>query len=81
MSINSRLEVLVFISIILDSVNLCRFNLQNDHNIRIVAIPARKSSRLEVSKASIDFNGEYQCIVSNVAGSVMRSFMVELMQG
>ena len=58
---------------------LCHFYLQNDHNIRIVAIPARKSSRLEVSKASIDFNGEYQCIVSNVAGSVMHSFTIELM--
>ena len=60
---------------------LCHFYLQNDHNIRIVAIPARKSSRLEVSKASIDFNGEYQRIVSNVAGSVMHahSFTIELM--
>ena len=55
--------------------------LQNDHNIRIVAIPDRKSSRLKVSKASVDFDGEYQCIAVNVAGSVMHSFMIELTQG
>ena len=53
--------------------------LQDGRNLRIVAIPARKSSRLEVSNANIDFNGEYQCIVSNIAGSVRHSFMIELM--
>ena len=55
--------------------------LQDDHNLKIVAILARKSSRLEVSNANIDFNGEYQCIISNIAGSVRHSFTIELMHG
>ena len=54
---------------------------QNDHSIRIVTIPVRKSSRLEVSKATFESNGVYQCIVSNDAGSVMHSFVVEVIQG
>ena len=53
---------------------------QNDH-IRIVAFPARMSSRLEVSKARFDDSGLYQCNVSNAAGSIMHSFLVEVMQG
>ena len=48
---------------------------------RIVTIPTRKSSRLEVSNAIIESNGVYQCIVSNDAGSVMHSFTVEVIQG
>ena len=39
------------------------------------------SSRVEISKASIDDSGEYQCIVSNDAGSVNHSFYIELVQG
>ena len=39
------------------------------------------SSRIEISKASIDDSGEYQCIVSNDAGSVNHSFRINLVQG
>ena len=52
-----------------------------DNGIRIVTIPARRSSRVEVSRASVEFNGVYQCIVSNDAGFVMHPFMIDLMQG
>ena len=67
-------------------VNVCSYNVllmlpQNDHRIRIIAIPARRSSRVEFSEASVDDNGVYQCIISNDAGSIMHSFIVELMQG
>ena len=55
--------------------------LQNDDSIRIVTTPAGNSSRVEFFSASIDDNGEYECIVSNVAGSVRHSFSIELMQG
>ena len=54
--------------------------LQGDHGIRIVTISSRKSSRVEFSKAKVDFNGEYQCIASNDAGSVVRFFNIELMK-
>ena len=53
---------------------------QNNDRIRIVTI-GRKSSRVEISSASIDDSGEYQCIVNNLAGSVNHSFIIELMQG
>lgn len=39
------------------------------------------ASRVEISRASIDNNGEYQCVVGNIAGSVKHSFIIELVQG
>lgn len=39
------------------------------------------SSRLEISKAKFDDNGEYLCNVSNDAGYIMHSFFVEITQG
>ena len=52
------------------------YDIQNDRRIRILALLARKSSHLEISMANIDDSGEYSCIVSNDAGSVMHSFSV-----
>ena len=53
----------------------------DDNKIRIVTVPARKSSRVEVSEASISYNGVYECIAVNDAGSVSTSFQIELLQG
>ena len=54
---------------------------ESDNKIRIVTIPGRKSSRVEILEATIGYNGAYQCIASNEAGSVSVSFLVELLQG
>ena len=52
---------------------------QNIH-IATAVITNGKSSRIEVSNFSVDFDGTYKCIVSNDAGSVMHSFTINSMQ-
>ena len=49
-----------------------------DENLRILAIPSRNASRVEVTVSSVDFNGVYQCLVQNLAGSDSRSLRIEL---
>ena len=44
----------------------------------IVAIPAKNSSRLEVSKPTSEFNGVYECIIKNGAGSDNEFVKIEL---
>ena len=48
-----------------------------DDNIKIV--PTDTSSRLEITEAiSTDFNGMYECNITNVAGFTSQSFQIEL---
>ena len=49
-----------------------------DNQLRIVAISDGQTSRVEVSSATVEFNGVYRCIVSNDAGSVNQSIRIEL---
>lgn len=69
-------QIIYFMLIPISSLNTIILLPQNDHNIRIVTIPAKRSFRVEVSKVSTDFNGVYQCIVNNEAGSDTHTFDV-----
>ena len=53
-------------------------NGTDDTNIRIITIPARKASRIEVSMAGGNHNGEYTCVASNIAGSTSTSIEIML---
>ena len=55
-----------------------------DSRIRIVTIAASsamKSSRVEIFEATSSYNGVYECIASNKAGSASASFLIEQLQG
>ena len=49
-----------------------------DENLRILAIPSRNASRVEVTMSSVDFNGMYKCLVQNLAGNDSNPFLIEL---
>ena len=49
-----------------------------DDNLRILAIPSRNASRVEVTMSSVDFNGMYKCLVQNLAGNDSNPFLIEL---
>ena len=48
-----------------------------DGYYEITTVPG-SSSRLKISKSNNEFNGLYECIVTNIANSVNRSFDIEL---
>lgn len=39
------------------------------------------SSHLDIHATSMNFNGDYECFVSNVAGNVSQSFQIQLKEG
>ena len=39
------------------------------------------SSRLDIDATNMNFNGDYECFVSNVAGNASQSFQIQLKQG
>ena len=51
-----------------------------DEVLRIVASNIGRTSSVEVSKARSEFSGVYECIATNVAGSVNKSSPVQLLQ-
>lgn len=51
-----------------------------DNRIKIVTIPTRRSSRVEILEASISDDGMYECNASNKAGSVSTPFLIKLQQ-
>ena len=55
-------------------------NETDDSNIQILAIPgpATSFSSIGVSAVSTEYNGEYKCIASNVAGSISTSIQINL---
>ena len=46
--------------------------------LRIIPFLNRNSSRLHIPVASIEFNGMYECFVTNVAGSDSSSIFIKL---
>ena len=53
-------------------------NETDDTNIQILTIPATRASRIVVLAVSTEYNGEYKCIASNVAGSISTSIQINL---
>ena len=50
----------------------------SDQVLRIVETNGGRTSSVEVSAGRQAFNGVYECIAINAAGSMMKSFRVEL---
>ena len=50
----------------------------NDQVLRIVETSGGRTSSVEVSVARQAFNGVYECTAMNAAGSMMKSFRIEL---
>ena len=49
-----------------------------DENLQIITIPGRNASQVEVTMSNVNNNGLYVCIARNDAGSVSKSFRIEL---
>ena len=62
---------------ILDEITDSRIRI----SVTISSSSARKSSRVEIFEATSSYNGVYECIASNEAGSTSTSFLIELLQG
>ena len=51
----------------------------NESSLPVVSLSSSAySSRIQVSRASAEYNGMYTCVASNDAGSVSESFLVKL---